>query len=191
MPIQRSSDSPQERSLVEACPIFLDKFSIEINRESGSVDFAPLQMVVWISVTSPDSKAPGKPFPSVLDTGCNDSLVISDPLVKLWADTRPYADLVRVDDDEHRPNVRGVPASRYAAQIWLHPNEPGSINRQRDAMAVALNAPDGIVVFPATAGQKSKPLPRLPLLGLSAFLTRDWAVLIQTKQRQFDILPMP
>ncbi len=191
MPVKRTAGFPRELSLVESCPISIEKFKLVVSTLAGSCDFAPLQMIVWISVTSPYSKEPGNPFPAVLDTGCNESLVISDPLIRAWADSRPYADLVRLDDDEDRPSIRGVKAARYAAQIWLHPNVPGSILRQPKASAVPLHIPDGIVVFPTSKSEKSKQLPRVPVLGMSAFLTRDWAVFIQTQQRKFDILPMP
>lgn len=185
-----AAGSPSPASIVDRCPISGGRISLSIPGVAQSAEFAPRQLVVWISVAAPDSPSPGRPFPAVLDTGFNDSLVISDPRLKDWGDVSAYAELIRVDVDQHRPKVRGVEAARFMAQVWLHPNQPGSVDADPAGVPVELNVPDGIVVFPVTKGQPRNQLPRLPLIGLSAFLTRDWAVLIQTQRRQFDILPM-
>lgn len=185
-----AADSASPESIVDRCPISGGRLSLSIPSVGQPAEFAPRQLVIWISVTVPDAATPGRPFPAVLDTGCNDSLVISEPRLRDWGDVSAYAELIRVDVDQHRPKVRGVEAARFMAQVWLHPNQPGSVDADPAGVPVELNVPDGIVVFPVTKGQPTDQLPRLPLIGLSAFLTRDWAVLIQTKRRQFDILPL-
>lgn len=63
-------------------------------------------------------------FPAVVDTGCNHSFVIRERHLFDWAGILPqYLRTLRPT------RVYGSAVAQWAANIWLHPNQP----RSRDA----------------------------------------------------------
>ncbi len=121
------------------------------------------QMIVWVSLSEMgmrhlDRNAPR--LPAVLDTGCNHALVIRQQHLVEWAGVR--AEHLR----RLRPTrVYGTSAPQLAANIWLHPNQPGRRDEFSAQRPFLLTTEQGIAVVPRAADQGN---PRLPLLGLRA-----------------------
>lgn len=134
----------------------------------------PRQIVVWVSVLPSerlDLSANAPRFPAILDTGLNDSFVISPVQLRMWAGL-DWRSLVEEGLDRFYGPV-AVPTRR--ARVWLHPNQFGwrdAFDPLRPAVPIGPNA--GITVFgngeqvgsdPRSA---SLPAKRLPLLGMRA-----------------------
>ena len=102
------------------------------------------------------------PLPAILDVGCNHNFMIHERHLVEWAGLHPQylrpLGKTRVSD-------RLV--SQLAANIWLHPNQPGRRDEFSSHPPFLLEVPDGIAVVPSVSGQAIHP--RLPLLGLRAF----------------------
>jgi hypothetical protein len=121
------------------------------------------QIVFWASLTPVGHTPPvGEAgcFPIVIDSGFNDSFLISEAQLRVWAGLSPAA-LPR-----HSSSLRissQLTLTRYAAELWVHPNKPGSRDPS-GVPAVRVALPDGIAVWPQIIpGAK-----RLPLLGVRA-----------------------
>lgn len=152
------------------------------------------QMLVWISVTDYIANEAGRPFPAIFDTGCTDSLVILEEQLRNWADVAPNG-LVNITPRKKEPFVvRGCPAIRLQANVWIHFATSGDGWRPPQGNSIACHVPNGIVALTprsSKSGEDAANAPRLPLVGLPAFFTRDWALLIRPKRRVFDLLEHP
>jgi hypothetical protein len=103
------------------------------------------QIILWVTltlrrVTVPNPSA--RPFPAILDTGHSHTFSIQERQLAEWAGLHPDALTVvgAVRDRGQRVVLR-------AANVWAHPNAPGS----RDPggrPAHVLAAPRGIAVYP-------------------------------------------
>src|SRR5687767_8949669 len=92
------------------------------------VPVKPYQVIVWVSVSVADLLAwdPRTPaFPAILDTGNNFTLSIFQSQLTQWAGVRP--ELLRVLG---RIREGGAYYPRHEADVWLHPNVPGSRERR-------------------------------------------------------------
>ena len=118
------------------------------------------QIIVWVSISRPqtlDVPSAAQRFPAVLDTGFNDNFLVREQQLVAWAGIRPQ-ELPTVDsltaDGQHIP-LRD-------ADVWLHPNRPGSRDEFTTSAPFCLELDTGIGVWPASVPGGR----RLPLLGL-------------------------
>ncbi len=121
------------------------------------------QIIVWVSLSETglrqfDPRTPR--FPAILDTGCNHSFVIGERHLIDWAGIHPGF-LRRLGPTR----LHGKPVPQLAANVWLHPNQPGHRDEFSTQSPFLLETNPGIAVVPAT---ESESHPRLPLLGLPA-----------------------
>jgi hypothetical protein len=126
------------------------------------------QIPVWVSVhlagaAAPEGNIPR--FPALLDSGNNFDFSLQERQLRDWAGIDPGL-LVVLGDIE----INGQVVKRREAAVWLHPNIP-----RRQEIAVGrppfhLRMTKGIAVY---ADDGVHPSPRLPLLGLPAFLEND------------------
>jgi len=125
------------------------------------------QIVVWVSVTGPAAAslpAHAPRFPAVLDTGFNDNFLIQEQQLQSWAGINP-SDLTITD----RLSVGGLSIPLREANLWIHPNQPGSRDAFSGAQPFCLELDTGIGVWPrALPGAR-----RLPLLGLRGLRQGD------------------
>jgi hypothetical protein len=126
----------------------------------GTVDLMPFQIVLSVSITpkgiSPTRDTPR--FPAVVDNGCNLTFLLQERHLNAWARLQ-RAKLKKVG--ERHPYGKQSPV--HAANVWLHPNTPGTRNDAANARPFCIHLDPGIVVCSDDVRQ-----PRLPLLGLPA-----------------------
>jgi hypothetical protein len=147
------------------------------------------QIVVWVSVTPfGQFELPPNPrrFPAILDTGLNDSFVISPVQLRMWAGLHWDA----LQEEGVFRYYGPVPVPTRRARVWLHPNQYGwrdVFDPLRPAVRIGPNA--GITIFgngeqvgrdPRTASLTAK---RLPLLGLRALTASKCQFHIDCVQR--------
>jgi hypothetical protein len=135
------------------------------------------QVIVWVSVSVAgllewDPRTPA--FPAILDTGNTFTLSIFASQLIQWAGIRP--DLLGVLG---RIKQGGNYYPRYEADVWLHPNIPGSGQPQSNRQPFRLSLEKGIAVYPDT----TSPAPHLPLLGLQALTENDLHLMIDGQRR--------
>jgi hypothetical protein len=126
------------------------------------------QMLVWVSVhlagaLEPEENIPR--FPTLLDTGNNVDFSIQDRHLRDWAGVDPSL-LVSLGEIEINRQV----VKLRRATVWLYPNIPGRQDVADNQRAFRLRMGGGIAVH---AQDAVSPGPRLPLLGLPAFLNND------------------
>ena len=126
------------------------------------------QVLVWVSVHlagahEPEENIPR--FPALLDTGNNFSFSVQDRHLREWAGIDPGL-LEFLGDIEINEQV----VTRREATVWLYPNVPGRQDVAGDRPPFRLDLSRGIAVYTQDA---VPPGPRLPLLGLPAFLEND------------------
>src|SRR4051812_24053537 len=82
------------------------------------------QIIVWVSLARRQDKVPhpaAVTFPAVLDTGYNHLFRVNERHLTEWAGLRPdVLSLVGTARD------RGQRIQLRAANVWVHPNSPGS-----------------------------------------------------------------
>ena len=122
----------------------------------------PRQIIVWVSIESPELAriGPDAPrFPAVLDNGYNEDFIIRQEQVLRW--TRLPLQRIRAVGLQE---VHGQKVPVFPANLWLHRNQPGQRDQFSDRPPVWLPLDEGVAVCPA--GMKNAP--RLPLLGMRA-----------------------
>ncbi len=125
------------------------------------------QLLVWVSVHlsgvhEPEADIPR--FPALLDSGNNVDFSIQDRHLREWAGIDPRL-LVPLGEMEINRQV----ITLRRATVWLYPNVPGRQEVVSDKPPFRLKI-KGIAVHAPGAVD---PGPRLPLLGLPAFLGND------------------
>jgi hypothetical protein len=116
------------------------------------------QIIVWISLSLrrvTEQHPAAVPFPAILDTGHSHSFALSERHLTEWAGLRPDALAVRGAVRE-----RGQRIVLRTANVWVHPNEPGSRERLAARPPYLLETRTGVAVYPGGD------FPRLPILGL-------------------------
>jgi hypothetical protein len=133
----------------------------EVEFSRRSISIKPDQIMVWVGITEGeetefDSRRAA--FPAILDTGLSRTFSIRSEHLIRWAglDTRRLERL-----GEARINEETVPL--YQADVWLHPNIPGTRDRAVGVEPFRL-IPKSIAVYPPSMSSA----PRLPLVGLRA-----------------------
>jgi hypothetical protein len=140
----------------------------EISVPNGWTTIFPLQIVVSVSIT-PKRMTPNAHtlrFPAVIDTGFNRSFLIQEQHFNEWAGLRKEH-LKMVDEIQ----VYGTRAPVHAANLWLHPNVPGTRDEELSAKPYCIHLDPGIAVCSSNVRR-----PRLPLVGLGALLIGDLQV---------------
>ena len=140
------------------------------------------QILVWISVSlggvdELDEKAPR--FPALLDTGNNFDFALRERQLRDWAGIDPRL-LVVLGEIK----INGQAVSRRRATVWLHPNLPGGLEMAMDKTPFRLKMAKGIAVY---ADDRASPGPRLPLLGLPAFLKNDLDFWFDPERRHITV----
>lgn len=127
------------------------------------------QILVWVTVTSPRAgrRGPGAtPFPAILDTGYTHMFAAQERHLSQWAGLNPdEIPVIGAGRDQGRR------IALHAADVWVHRNQTGSLDRLVAGPPFGLAVTDGIAIYPSAGN-----FPRLPLLGLRA-LTRNRLVL--------------
>jgi hypothetical protein len=131
--------------------------SQELSIRGKAVRIRADQLILWASLTIRQVLSPNPlaiPFPVILDTGHSHNLSIQERHLVEWgglrADSLPPLGAVR---------ERGVRIPLRAADIWVHPNRPGSGELRTGRTPQLVAVPGGIAVYPT--GE----FPRLPILG--------------------------
>ena len=149
--------------------------SADLRRPDGSpvVDpgsGAPLrayhdQLFLWVSLAPPRLPAlpPGYPlFPVLLDTGFNDAFLMQERQAEAWMTPAALARL--------RPNGKNLyygseKIEGRAADLWLHPNVPGTRDLDPGRGPVRLRLPLGATLSrPGSPATREKPLIGLRLI---------------------------
>ena len=151
----------------------LDRLPIPENRASlrfgdRYIAIHANQILAWVSVhlsevVVPEENTPT--FPVLLDTGNNVGFSLQDRHLREWAGIDPGL-LEFLGDIEINEQV----VTRREATVWLYPNVPGRQDVAGDRPPFRLDLSRGIAVYTQDA---VPPGPRLPLLGLPAFLEHD------------------
>lgn len=146
----------------------------------GRVRVKAYQIIAWVSLSIECAVAweAGTPsFPAIIDPGHNHNFSIQETHVVRWAglqlETFPVIGQIR---------QAGVRVSLRAANVWIHPNEPGLRDRFASRVPKRLDLLSGIAVYPTESG-----FPPLPLLGLRALATNDLVLTIDGKRRQVHL----
>ncbi len=135
------------------------------------------QVIVWVSVSVPDlaewdSRTPA--FPAILDTGNTFTLAVFRSQLIQWAGIQPQ--LLRLLGNIRE---RGNSYPCHKADLWLHPNVPGRMERRSDRPPLRLPLRKGIAVYPDAAPRP----PHLPLLGLQALTENNLHLMIDGQRR--------
>ncbi len=128
------------------------------------VPFLRDEIVVWLSVGLPgerDHQRLSPPFPALLDSGNNSAFYLHEHHLAQWAGIRPALLDVLV---AKRVNQQNVPC--LEADVWLHPNTPGTWERAPGRQPFRSEFGEGMAVGPRVPDQLV--FPRVPLLGIAA-----------------------
>jgi hypothetical protein len=126
----------------------------------GVEEVKPYQIVVLVSIADegivvlPD-EAPR--FPAILDTGNNHNFAIREAQFGRWAPM-----ILRRTG---RVEVGGFSVPLLAADVWIHPNRPGTIDPSGEP-PFRLELKGGISVYPPDVPNPA----RLPILGLRGLI---------------------
>jgi hypothetical protein len=152
--------------ILDRLPIPKDRMSLRFG--DRYVAIRADQIPVWVSVhlsgvLVPEETIPR--FPALVDTGNNFGFSIQDRHLREWAGIDPGLLEARGEIA-----IEGKVATRREATVWLYPNIPGRQEAARGTPPFRLEMRKGIAVYTPDA---LPPGPRLPLLGLPAFLDND------------------
>jgi hypothetical protein len=126
----------------------------------GVVEVKPYQILVFVSVTArnvdilPEGAAR---IPTILDTGNNHNFSIRQGQLDRWISGTPR--------QKGWVDIAGSIIPRLAANVWIHPNQPGTADPSGEP-AYMLELEEGIVVYPTGSVNPA----RLPTLGLRALI---------------------
>jgi hypothetical protein len=152
--------------ILDQLPIVATRTSLRFGGRHVTVHHK--QLLVWVSVHLSGVLEPEKGiprFPALLDTGNNVEFSIQDRHLREWAGIDPGL-LVPLGEMEINRQV----ITLRRATVWLYPNVPGRQEVASDKPPFRLKLIKGIAVH---APDAVDPGPRLPLLGLPAFLEND------------------
>ncbi len=165
----------------------LDRLPITRNR--GSLEFGGRyitvhrnQAIVWLSVLPPEVRTPepNHPvFPALLDSGNNVGLSIQHRHLHEWAGVG-----MGLCEAIGELEINAQVVTRRAAAVWLYPNIPDCQDLRSGGPPFRLSMSQGIAVYDRDA---VPPGPRLPLLGLPAFLENDLDFWLDPDRRQVTV----
>jgi hypothetical protein len=140
---------------------FLDRLTT-VTVQGRAYPVASLQIILWVSLgpKGVHDLAPSTPrFPAVLDPAFTDNLIIHRDQLRQFAGFIPQH--LRPLNSFLRPPGRQIPL--HAANLWIHPNQPGERDVFSGASPFRLELHRGIGIWGGEDGY-----PRLPLLGARA-----------------------
>ena len=138
------------------------------------------QVLVWLSISlagdhEPDEKTAR--FPALLRHREQLRLLsLRDQQLRNWAGIDPGHLMVLGEI-----KINGQPVTRRRATVWLYPNVPCSRKMASNRRPFRLGMGKGIAVYSQDASPSG---PRLPLLGLPAFLDNDLDLWLDPERRQ-------
>jgi hypothetical protein len=142
------------------------------------------QILVWVSVRLSEVLVVEENiprFPALLDTGSNFGFSVQDRHLRDWAGIDPG--LLEVLGGI---TIEGKVVTRREATVWLHPNIPGRQDAASDRLPFRLDMSKGVAVYTHDAVPFG---PRLPLLGLPAFLENDLDFWLDPERRHVTVQP--
>jgi hypothetical protein len=142
------------------------------------------QLLVWVSVHLSEVLVPRENIPRIpalLDTGSNFGFSMQDRHLREWAGIDP--NMLEVVGDIA---IDGKVVTRREATVWLYPNVPGRQDVAVGWPPFRLDMSKGIAVHTEDA---LLPGPRLPLLGLPAFLENDLDFWLHPERRHVTVQP--
>ena len=149
----------------------------EVGTPDGISEVKPYQIILMVSITARnivelDAGAPR--IPAILDTGHNHNLAIRREQLNLW---------VKLSEPERgQIRVGGVRVSLVPANVWIHPNRPGT--RESAARpAFKLELREGIAVYPPEISNPA----RLPTLGLRGIVRNGLKLVIDGQRREVTL----
>ncbi len=131
---------------------------------SRHVRFHRDEILVWLSIGLLGERDPRRispPFPAVLDTGNGAPFYLHEYHLIDWTGIRPTLLALR---GTKKVNQQHVPF--HEADVWIHPNTPGTWKRALGKQPFRLELEEGIAIGPPVPNQP--PFPRVPLLGVAA-----------------------
>jgi hypothetical protein len=143
----------------------------------GAEEVKPCQIVVLVSIADQglvalDREAPR--FPAILDTGNNHNFAIRQEQPERWA---PMI-LPRTG----RVEIGGFSAPVLGANVWIHPNRPGTTDPSGQP-PFCLELKRGIIVYPAGVPNPA----RLPILGLRGLIRNQLRLIIDGASRELTL----
>jgi hypothetical protein len=144
----------------------------------------PNQVLVWVSVHMSEVLVPEKNiprFPALLDTGNNFGFSVQGRHLREWAGIDPG-----LLDPTGRLTIEGKVVTCREATVWLNPNVPGRQVVADGRPPFRLELSEGIAVH---SPDEVPPGPRLPLLGLPAFLENDLDFWLDPERRHVTVQP--
>jgi hypothetical protein len=138
--------------------------------------------LVWVSVHPSEVRFPEENiprFPALLDTGNNFGFWVRDRHLREWAGLDPG-----LLEALGSITIEGKVVTRREATVWLYPNVPGRQDAAAGEAACRLDMSKGIAVFTQDA---VPPGPRLPPIGLTAFLENDLDVWLDPEGRHVTV----
>jgi hypothetical protein len=139
----------------------------------------PYQIALWVSVTARGLREPGNAprLPALLDSANNHNFSIQERHLVHWAGTHP--ELLRT---LNAITERGRHLPLRAADVWIHPNRPGT-RESSGLRPYRLNLTQGIAVYPEDGSN----FPRLPLLGLRGLTDNKLDLRIDGYRREVSL----
>jgi hypothetical protein len=143
----------------------------------GAEEVRPYQIIVMVSIT--DQEVVELPqdalrIPAILDTGNNHNFAIRQGQLERWGPiTLP---------GQGRIEVGGSIVPLVAANIWIQPNQAGTIEPSGQA-PLLLKLKGGIAVYPPEMPNPA----RLPILGLRAIIRNGLKLTIDGATRELTI----
>ena len=144
----------------------------EVSTPDGIAAVKPYQIIVMVSITTRsvaelDSGAPR--IPAILDTGHNHYLAIRREQLDRWA---------RLSGSERgQIRVGGVRLPLLPANVWIHPNLPGT-RETAVRPPFKIEVEEGIAVYPSGVANPT----RLPTLGLRGLARNSLKLVIDGKR---------
>jgi hypothetical protein len=144
--------------ILDRLPILDESWTV--SSPDGVVEVKPYQILVFVSVTArsiyalPEGAAR---IPTILDTGNNHNFSIRQGQLDRWVEGTPR--------QKGWVDIAGSIIPRLAANVWIHPNRPGTADPSGEP-AYMLELEEGIVVYPPGMVNPA----RLPTLGLRALI---------------------
>ncbi len=140
-------------------------------------------LVVWLSIgirgeTNWQRISP--PFPALLDSGNNSSAYLNEHHLEHWAGI-PTLFLRFLK--HKRVNEGRIPFRR--ADIWIHPNVPGTSERDPGRAPFLLELREGIAVSPVLTDRPA--FPRVPLVGFRALRENGLDFWLDSRTERFTV----
>jgi hypothetical protein len=114
-------------------------------------------------------------FPVVIDIGLNHNFAITQEQWDFWTGLTPVPAGSSIE-------IGGRLLFPKAAQLWIHPNEPGRETTSGQD-AIRLRVPEGVIVYPTGMPNPA----RLPALGLRALIRNGLKLIIDGQQRDVTL----